>query len=816
MDPLSIIASTIAIIQAGGAVYEALHKLSSLKNAPKIIIQLNNEVAELQLLINAIAALPETIIRKEVVCAAIRKARGAVLALEKLIVYELTKASNRSGAVKIDRLKWLGAENKIRISMSNIHKARLDLFTAVTVVNVESMSAIEIHFEGISSRTQNIELQLQQVSVTKDDARVQARRNQKIQESLSEHVQLTRVCPSQTGRLSQNEVLQILPAEPSNALVNSEVSLNSTESETSDLPVVPATSQSIQQSFISDLVRAFYPNLPNFVNPGDEIRVHFSPFLKCQNVPCTCNCHKQSRRRTPKLLNSVFGSMSIGYSFLPLVAGACNVIGCQSRSPASTISYTFPRWFMNYSLLFKTAGRPYGGPEFLLRVLRPQPSNSRIFLAAHIGNLGLLRRVIEEGEGSLLDVDELGNSILRVASDSFRIDIVRFLLEAGSDCFQENNLGISTYMYHWYRYLIAGGLELNEFGLYGSFNPMVFDFNELHFAVLGLGTVSAETAIQMVARSTIDKKDRMGITALAYAARRGDAQSVEALLLKGADPNVEDKEGSTPLRDAISSNKVRCVQLLLTAGADAHHLDSLGKGLISHAIFMAVDTSVLEVLLSHNISINVADHNGVTPIMDMANISMEYTEEGSIIEILLWLVDHGAELDHQNSNGDTSLMLAMKLRSHLMLIILLQLGADYSIENHSHETLLHYAALFGDMRCLEILQAANLRVLDLCVRNSWGMTFSEVAEWRKCAQEEWSFETLQDLDPDPQQWYNTIKAWGHQIIHLQIQKTLEDADARNHPAEGQDKLLGSTPDESNETNDEVDITDRIPGAYPSA
>ncbi|MCJ1405926.1 hypothetical protein MMC11_009160 [Xylographa trunciseda] len=741
MDPLSVVASVIAVLQAGGAVFEGLHKLSALKNAPKIIVQLNDEVADLQLVINTISALPETIIRKEVVRAAIRKARDAVLALERLIVYDLTKASNRSGATAIDRLKWLGAENKIQSLTSNLHKARLQILTAVTAVNVESTSAIEIHFEGILNRTQNIETQLQQLSVTAANASVQTRRTQKILKSLSEFVELTQVHPSQTGRLLVAAARPPRLIEPNNTRVAPELLLNPTEPKTCGFPIMPATYPSIQEWLTSELVQAFYPDLLLDGTPGDASSIRFS-------------------------------------------------------------------------LLLKTAGKPYGGPELLLRVLRPQPSNSKIFIAALNGHLGVIRRIIDEGKGSLLDIDELGNSVLYLASEFFRLETVKFFLDAGSDSSQENYLGISTYMYHWYRYLIVGGCVPGEVSLFGSFNPMVFEFSELHVAVLGLGAISAETAIQSVARSMVDERDRMRITALAYAARRGDTKSVEALLVKGADPNVEDHEGSTPLRDAISSNTVRCVQLLLAAGADPQHLDPNGKGLISHAIFMASDTTVLEVLLSHKIDVNAADYTGSTPIMDMTTIYMTSKEDSIVVKILLWMVDHGANLDLQDSDGNTALVIAMRERSHLMLMILLQLEANYSMRNRSNETLLHHAALLGDLRCLEILQAADLSDLDLSIRNSEGWTFMEIAVFRAEEQEEWSFEIVQDPDPDPLQWFRTIKALSLQIFHIQFGKRLEAAPKQ--PAEEEDMLLDSLYENWNEVDHEIDMTDQIPGAFPSA
>lgn len=148
--------------------------------------------------------------------------------------------------------------------------------------------------------------------------------------------------------------------------------------------------------------------------PQDTVWIHLSPFAKCSNVSCTCVCHRQTRRRTPKALELVLGSLFIGYSSLPFIKPACDTIGCRSRVSASTISYAFPRWFINYKLLFMAMSKPYSGPELLFRVLRPRPNGSRIFTAAIVGRLSMLKRILEEGSGSLMDVDENGSSVLLV------------------------------------------------------------------------------------------------------------------------------------------------------------------------------------------------------------------------------------------------------------------------------------------------------------------------------------------------------------------------------------------------------------------
>ena len=137
MDPLSIIASTVAILQAGGAAGEGLRKLTSLKDAPAILIQLNSDATDLVLVIRAVADLPSAILEKETIGTALQRAKSFVLELEECIAYCLTSASSTSSVIKIRRRKWFFiAENKIRELRSSLRDAKLDLITATGVVNV--------------------------------------------------------------------------------------------------------------------------------------------------------------------------------------------------------------------------------------------------------------------------------------------------------------------------------------------------------------------------------------------------------------------------------------------------------------------------------------------------------------------------------------------------------------------------------------------------------------------------------------------------------------------------------------------------------
>ena len=54
MDPLFLTASIIAIAGAGGGAAKAVRKLASLKDAPHLLLALNNEISDLNVVVLAV------------------------------------------------------------------------------------------------------------------------------------------------------------------------------------------------------------------------------------------------------------------------------------------------------------------------------------------------------------------------------------------------------------------------------------------------------------------------------------------------------------------------------------------------------------------------------------------------------------------------------------------------------------------------------------------------------------------------------------------------------------------------------------------
>ena len=137
MDPLSVTASVIAILGTGGVIAKGLGKTRRLKNAPTILLQLNNEVAVLHLLVQAVDELCRHStfsppLQRDLVYNNLERTRNALLELEQLIEYTLSKETN-SGS-QINRMGWIGSLHRIKEVKDTLRAARDDLITVWAVL----------------------------------------------------------------------------------------------------------------------------------------------------------------------------------------------------------------------------------------------------------------------------------------------------------------------------------------------------------------------------------------------------------------------------------------------------------------------------------------------------------------------------------------------------------------------------------------------------------------------------------------------------------------------------------------------------------
>jgi len=138
MDPLSLTASVIAVIGAADSTGKGLLKLIALRGVPDIVLALNNEIAELKLMLHELEALLYDTTLSEVsrahlnssVLPNVLRAKDRLDALRTVTEQELHR---RDGS--INRAAWLKVERKVCRIQISLRDSRQSINVALSIVN---------------------------------------------------------------------------------------------------------------------------------------------------------------------------------------------------------------------------------------------------------------------------------------------------------------------------------------------------------------------------------------------------------------------------------------------------------------------------------------------------------------------------------------------------------------------------------------------------------------------------------------------------------------------------------------------------------
>ena len=141
-DALSLAASIIAVLGAAEGVSKALSKVRSIRNAPDEVLALNNEVANLQVILGDVQGYvrntPEPHISQEHLkhlLTFVDQAKEKLLQLDRLIHYNVLKPQSSPNQIKISKVEWLKAVKKIAKFRNNLRDIRLNIVTHMVMIN---------------------------------------------------------------------------------------------------------------------------------------------------------------------------------------------------------------------------------------------------------------------------------------------------------------------------------------------------------------------------------------------------------------------------------------------------------------------------------------------------------------------------------------------------------------------------------------------------------------------------------------------------------------------------------------------------------
>ncbi len=137
-----------------------------------------------------------------------------------------------------------------------------------------------------------------------------------------------------------------------------------------------------------------------------------------------------------------------------------------------------------------------------------------------------------------------------------------------------------------------------------------------------------------------------GMTALHWAAEKGDAETAQILLYAGAKVDAKTRIGAyTPLLVASRNGNAAVVDVLLSNGADANDRTTTAGTTALHFAAGSGDARTVELLLEHGAEVDaVEDASGHTPLMFAAAYDR--------VDAVQVLVEHGADVRRTNRVED--------------------------------------------------------------------------------------------------------------------------------------------------------------------
>ena len=167
-----------------------------------------------------------------------------------------------------------------------------------------------------------------------------------------------------------------------------------------------------------------------------------------------------------------------------------------------------------------------------------------------------------------------------------------------------------------------------------------------------------------------------GKTPLSIACFLLDMKLISMLLQHGADPNFKDTKGQIPILNCLFShnatkqifeNKVieNILKEMTEKGLNVNQeADEKGNTLLNMACYRAVsplESKFVQQLLRYKADLNIANNDGVTPLMHIC-----ISDRDIIEDLQITLLEAGADVSAKDKKGNTPLMYAAQNRSKSM------------------------------------------------------------------------------------------------------------------------------------------------------
>lgn len=353
----------------------------------------------------------------------------------------------------------------------------------------------------------------------------------------------------------------------------------------------------------------------------------------------------------------------------------------------------------------------------------------------HVAQNASIAKELYDKDKSLNKQDIIGDTPLHVAAEEGRLDVVKFLLQNGSDVQILNKKG-QTALHKTsdpkiVEVLVKAGIDINS-----------LDGNNR--SILHIPKNSKLSEYLLNNGADINKQDVEGKTALHYSVEKFTKHKISRLLLESdADIYIKDNKeqtalhkvkdsevakflfslypelkgkiddkdqtGHTPLQYAIDHGKKSLASLYIQAGANAMQTGDNGKTLLH----LAHNVAMVDLLIKKGVNANITDENGKTALYDML-----YEGNSEAANILIESITNNNKTE---SNRDEKEILSKEDKDNLLLNavkngylstakLLMQQNADVFQTMEDGISLAYFALRNGNIEIAKMLADNNLEL----------------------------------------------------------------------------------------------------------
>jgi ankyrin repeat protein len=345
--------------------------------------------------------------------------------------------------------------------------------------------------------------------------------------------------------------------------------------------------------------------------------------------------------------------------------------------------------------------------------------------AAYRGDVAAVKRLLAAGV-SVSQANAYGVTPMQLAAETGNTAILKPLLSAGADVESPNSEGQTALMsvartgnIEAAKLLIGHGASVNAMERFGGQTGLMWAAARRHPQMVELlaargANVDARAIVRhydrhITAESRAKDTYSGGLTPLLYAVRENCKACVEILIRHHANIVLPDPDGIAPLTLAMMNGNWDIAQRLIRAGADVNQWDIYGQAPLHVAIENAYVTpgtsanlgsdgtpneidgkSIVRTLVEHGADPNqqmffrAPRERGQVSAGARGTTPFHRAVASGDVEIVKYLLAHGAEINLHEANGQTATMLALGARRNeddiiAMLRVLHAAGADVNV-----------------------------------------------------------------------------------------------------------------------------------------